>query len=230
MSACLVLLRHAQASFDHDEYDRLSPLGERQAAALAEGWPACWAPPQRCLSGDQRRQRDTAAPLLRRWSGLRLQVDPRLREFDHREIFYRAHPTLRDPAALAAWKALPGDYQARFEAAWTAALARWRDPAWRADYAEPWTAFQARCLSAVGTHLAALAEGESALLVTSSGVIAAVLDACWGAEGAAFVGLQGALFNAGGSELWREPGAGALGRPGQVNACPHLESVLRTRR
>lgn len=34
----LVLVRHGQASFFSDHYDKLSEMGERQARALAEYW------------------------------------------------------------------------------------------------------------------------------------------------------------------------------------------------
>ena len=36
----LYLVRHGQASFGSDDYDRLSPLGQRQSLRLGEHWRA----------------------------------------------------------------------------------------------------------------------------------------------------------------------------------------------
>jgi hypothetical protein len=59
----VLLIRHGQASFGGEDYDVLSPLGERQAelagAALRAQAPAV----KRIVSGTLRRQLDTAAAL-----------------------------------------------------------------------------------------------------------------------------------------------------------------------
>ncbi len=228
MTACLILIRHAQASFDDDNYDRLSVQGERQARSLAGWWRDSGLRARYLLGGGLERHARTAAPLLQACGGV-LVTEPGLREFDHREIFYRQRPDLLDPAALAAWKA-EYDYPGRFELTWRAALARWMDPRHGADYQEAWPAFRSRCLAAVAERLAALDDGEVALAFTSSGPMAVLLQACWGGDDASFVAVQGALFNTGMTECWRDPAARGPGRPGQVNACPHLPPALRTRR
>lgn len=55
----LLVIRHAQASFGSDDYDRLSPLGERQSQAVGAvlrkmGWA-----PDRLVTGTLRRQKET---------------------------------------------------------------------------------------------------------------------------------------------------------------------------
>ncbi|MDE3011418.1 MAG: histidine phosphatase family protein [Pseudomonadota bacterium] len=230
MSARLVLVRHAQASFDADDYDRLTPLGERQARALADWWRDAEAAPRSCWTGGLRRQAQTAAPLLAACPGVPLLECVALREFDHREIFYRQRPDLLPPAALADWKAQP-DYARRFDATWRAALGRWMDPRHAADYTEAWPAFQARCLSGIRQLLGRLAPGETALAFTSSGPLAVVLAACAGPDqGHDFADIQGRLFNTGLTELRADAEGYGRGRLDRVNALPHLDSGLHTLR
>ena len=78
----LYLVRHGQARADDGSYDHdtpLSPLGRRQAEALAEGLAdaslaAVYASPMR-------RARETAEPLARA-TALDVRVDDRLREYE----------------------------------------------------------------------------------------------------------------------------------------------------
>lgn len=57
-------MRHGQASFGADDYDRLSALGEQQAAVLGQHWQALGFVPERAVSGELKRQRDTAQKAL----------------------------------------------------------------------------------------------------------------------------------------------------------------------
>lgn len=230
MSGRLVLVRHAQASFDADDYDRLTPLGGRQAQALADWWRDGQAPPRSCWTGGLRRQAQTAAPLLSFYAGVPLLECAALREFDHSEIFYRQRPDLLPSAALAAWKAQP-DYAQRFDATWRAALERWMDARHAADYAEPWPVFQARCLAGIRELLGRLAADETTLAFTSSGPLAVLLAACAGPEQARdFADIQGSLFNTGLTELRADPEASGPGRLVRANALPHLDTGLQTLR
>ncbi|MCW5983551.1 MAG: histidine phosphatase family protein [Bryobacteraceae bacterium] len=57
----LTLVRHAQASYLSDNYDRLSPLGERQAAVVGEFWARRGIRFDLAFSGPAERQIRTAA-------------------------------------------------------------------------------------------------------------------------------------------------------------------------
>jgi len=56
----LTLVRHGQASLFAEDYDRLSPLGERQAKALGEHWARTRTVFDRIYSGPARRHLRTA--------------------------------------------------------------------------------------------------------------------------------------------------------------------------
>ena len=56
----LVLVRHGQASFFSDDYDRLSEMGERQSRALAEYWLKSGVAFDEVYTGTLVRQKRTA--------------------------------------------------------------------------------------------------------------------------------------------------------------------------
>lgn len=56
----VLLLRHAQASYLEPDYDKLSPIGEKQARALGEYWARQKINFDRVFSGPRVRQMDTA--------------------------------------------------------------------------------------------------------------------------------------------------------------------------
>jgi broad specificity phosphatase PhoE len=63
----IYLIRHGQASFGTTDYDRLSPIGSRQADILADHLHTLGVRFDAVYSGRMQRQRDTAQPLCRRY-------------------------------------------------------------------------------------------------------------------------------------------------------------------
>ncbi len=60
----IYLIRHGQASFGHDDYDRLSPLGRAQSARLGEALRAIGLVPDAIVRGSMRRHAETAGACL----------------------------------------------------------------------------------------------------------------------------------------------------------------------
>jgi len=93
----LYLVRHGQASFGEDDYDRLSPLGHQQAQQLGRYLGARFAREgvqiDTVLMGSLRRHRET-------WEGLAAgagwshqpQVWPELNEYDSEALIAAIHP------------------------------------------------------------------------------------------------------------------------------------------
>jgi broad specificity phosphatase PhoE len=154
----ILLVRHGQASWGAADYDVLSPLGERQAAALG----ACLAgvPVQAVVHGAMRRQRETAEQLVQAagWA-VAPSVDERWDEMDHQGVL-DAHPPEFD-----------GEPDARqFQAWFEKATARWLSGAHDGDYSEPWTAFRERVLAG----FEAFGDGTT-VVVTSAGPVSVVV-------------------------------------------------------
>ena len=79
----LLLVRHGQASYGSEDYDRLSTAGLRQSRVLGAALKAQQVDPARILSGTLRRQQETAAAIAEGAGWVhRVEVEPAWDEFD----------------------------------------------------------------------------------------------------------------------------------------------------
>lgn len=80
----IILIRHGQASFGSDDYDRLSDLGRQQAQWLGQHFAQSELQIDGLVCGDLRRHRETSAGLLTGagW-GFDPMIDARLNEMDY---------------------------------------------------------------------------------------------------------------------------------------------------
>lgn len=187
----LLLVRHAQASFGGPDYDVLSELGHRQTDALHASFEARGLTPTRFTAGAMRRQRDTALPWTR--AGGELSIDARWDEYDSAAVL-KAHgdvdaslERLPDEAPLSS-----RDFQAVLDPA----LERWIAAGAAGGAGESWQAFHDRVNSALEDSAAALGRGETAVVFTSAGAIAACVATVLGLPDAATVPLNRVAVNA----------------------------------
>jgi broad specificity phosphatase PhoE len=206
----ILLARHGQASFGADDYDVLSEKGHAQAAALAAHLGARGIRLDRLLSGALVRQRDTAAPIARA-TGLDVEIDARFDEYDSDGIV-AAHASVTEAPASNK------DFQRILETALAAWIAAGDDVA----AGEPWPVFAARTRDAVRDLAASLSSGQTALVVTSGGVLGAVCAALLGAPDPAFIAINRVMINGGLTKLI--VGAGGVNLL-SVNEHAHLEGA-----
>lgn len=106
----IVMIRHGQASFGTEDYDRLSPLGHQQARWLGEHFAGLGLGFDRIVCGAMRRHRETAAGILEGMGpggpGNDLVVDPRLNEldYDRLETAFCAENGCQPPASAAEFR------------------------------------------------------------------------------------------------------------------------------
>jgi broad specificity phosphatase PhoE len=163
----IYLIRHAQASFGKSDYDRLSPTGEQQSAVLGKALVARGVTSELVVSGSMRRHAQTAA-----LAGFTPEVDKGFDEFDHEEIIIAHKPAYRRRAVMLADLARTGHPGRAFQQMFTAATERW---ALGGDgYTESFTDFCERSEAAVRRTAERLGKGETAVVFTSGGPIAAV--------------------------------------------------------
>jgi broad specificity phosphatase PhoE len=168
----VLLVRHGQASFGGPDYDVLSDTGHRQAAAVADELRARGVRVDRLVCGGLARQRDTAAPLAE-WLGVPAEVDARWDEYRTEDLLeHHSDALVREsrPAGSPAPEISSRDFQAILETA----LLDWigAGPDGPAD--EPYPAFAGRVGAALGELADGLGSGETAVVCTSGGVLAAV--------------------------------------------------------
>lgn len=173
----VLLVRHGQASFGTDDYDRLSPLGEQQAAAV--GRALAHLNPDLVVHGALRRQRETAV-LAVKAAGWDVRVDE-----DHRWDEFE----LTGSAARMASRRADGvrAFQEWYEAATDRWLAGEHEPG-----DEPYAEFTARTAGA----LAAVAEHGTAVVFTSGGPIASLSAGLVDGGAAAYRRLMPVMVNA----------------------------------
>jgi broad specificity phosphatase PhoE len=182
----VLLVRHSQASFGTENYDRLSELGKRQSALLTAALRERAPNLTKVVAGTSERQRHTAELALPA-SPIPLDTDPRLDEYPTDRIL--AHHSPSDTSLEQ-----PGMTSRDFQLVLDAALTDWvkRGPT---TAAEPsWPDFQSRCTAAVTDAAAPLGSGETAALFTSGGVISAVAATLLDSP-AAFPTLNRVLLN-----------------------------------
>lgn len=212
----ILLIRHAQASFGTEDYDILSDTGHEQVAALIDGLRARGVRAGRVVCGNLRRQRDTAAPCADAL-GAELTVDPRWNEYVDRDILTH-HATV--PAGLEQHAGDAPLSSREFQEILNQALLAWIEAGADGPCQETWPAFLARAAGALHDLAAGLGRGETALAVSSGGVIAALSAALMRLPPAALVAFNHVSINASIAKL-------AVGRGGvtliSVNEHGHLE-------
>lgn len=188
----VLLVRHAQASFGAADYDVLSDRGEQQVEALGAVFEERGTRVDRLLSGSLRRQRDSAKPWLA--GGRELEVDPRWDEYDSAGVL-GAHGSV--PASLE--QAPGGDAPAvssrEFQTVLDEALRGWIAAGAEGAAGEDWPAFRSRAVAALDELVATLGSGETAVVVTSGGPIAALCVALLGLPDEAFVAFNRVAIN-----------------------------------
>ncbi|MBN8740863.1 MAG: hypothetical protein BGP24_13980 [Lysobacterales bacterium 69-70] len=220
----LLLIRHAQASFGTDDYDRLSERGLRQADLLAH-WLATQPDLEfsHVVSGAQKRHAQTLQALQIAANAAarplpQAVVDADWNEFDHESLLrgYAARH-LDDPDLLALRS---GVEPARVQALLGRAFQAWADGYLDDVMPETLQAFRDRVHRArdrAETH----AGTGTALVVSSGGVIARCAQALLALDEPATIRHNLSLANSGIVEFVRESGAWQLRRWSHL---PHLDT------
>lgn len=212
----ILLIRHAQASFGAEDYDVLSQRGQAQVHALVSGLQDRGGQATRVVCGNLRRQRDTAEPCARAL-GAEVTVDTRWNEYADRDILSH-HATV--PAGLERHAGDAPLTSREFQEILNDALSAWIDAGAEGQCQETWPAFRARLTDALADVRRGLGKGETALVISSGGAIAAVCAELMGLPGNALIAFNHVSINAAISKL-------AVGRGGvtviSINEHGHLE-------
>lgn len=203
----LIVVRHGQASFLSDDYDRLSELGKAQSYQLGCYWSAQDLRPTAIVVGPRRRHRETAEALLRplREGGMELPEsirDDRLDEFDWDGLMRYANSTLSQvDTHVAAMKAAfdgaaePQAKRRHIQHYMEAVMAKWVAGAFHEEGLETWGEFCSRVETAVRVHTANAPRGSRVVFITSGGVAAVTAGRILGLSAEKTVGLIWTLRN-----------------------------------
>lgn len=222
----LVLVRHGQASFGAESYDKLSDQGVEQVRLLASHWQTLGLQFDELISGSLLRQRETAAeltPLLKNQHG-DVAVDPRFNEYDGDPLI-RLY--LRDFGAeegLASPEDWPIRDRKQFQLVLEAAASKWirgeLTPGSGDTDFESFAAFKQRVHNGIDAVMHQYSGGSCVCLSTSGGVIAMALQRVLDFPDEQVIATNWMLHNSSVTRI--RYGAGRVSLS-QFNSLPHLE-------
>jgi broad specificity phosphatase PhoE len=228
----LYLIRHAQASFLQENYDKLSPLGEQQATMLAEYWAARKLKFDRVATGPCQRQKHTAQLVGRAYQASH-QTFPELQELEEFDE-YQAEAVLKRalPELLATDESI-AKLQAAFQSSSTeteqrkhfqklfeSVIHRWVHAEIAPKDVESWQEFKTRVNSGLKKFLNQGQRGETAAIFTSGGPIAIAMQTSLHLSDASALGVSWMSQNCSWSEFLCGPDRFTLRT---FNSHPHLE-------
>lgn len=206
----LILVRHGQASFGADDYDKLSELGWRQSRWLGEHFAARGAAFDRVVRGSLRRHAETLAGIAEGMGrALEGGEDARLNEYDSHALL-NAH-LKGDPMPK-------GEDRREHFRILREALYAWTEGSLAGAPHEPFAEFRGRVLGALGDLRRGAA--KRVLVVSSGGPISTILADVLGMPLRGVVDLNLQTRNTGITEL--QAGASRI-HCVSFNNVPHLD-------
>lgn len=190
------LVRHGQAAFGSDDYDRLTATGLAQCRQLARHWRAIGRDVDLVYSGTLKRQRESAETFVSAAAeegghALSVRLLPGIEEYDHLGLL----------AAHLGGNPLPGATvdRAEFHRQLSSALKAWAAGELRG--VASYCSFRDRCAAALATLLREIGRGRSAVVFGSAGSLAASMQPALGLPDWDLLRLKLTFFNTGVSSL-----------------------------
>jgi broad specificity phosphatase PhoE len=184
----LYVVRHAQASFLEDNYDKLSALGEAQARLLGEYWAQRNIVFDRTCVGPCVRQQDTLKIVSDACAAAGLEfpaplVLPEFDEYQGEAVLKRGLPQLLESEPRirdlhATFQSATGNaaQRASFQKLFEAVIREWVRGAISLPGVETWLEFCLRVNSGLMKFLSAVGHGERVAIFTSGGPIAVAMQ------------------------------------------------------
>lgn len=175
--ANLLIIRHGQASFGAENYDQLSPLGQRQADLTGEFLHQLGTRFSTAYSGDLSRQRETGERILDQLDEAPdMIVDPRFNEVQTDEQIKIMMPLLveRDARFAELVAAMDTDTKS-FQKIIETVFNYWVSPECDVSGIQSWKDYHGGVVSAFEGAMASAASGTDTAIFTSGGTIATIV-------------------------------------------------------
>jgi broad specificity phosphatase PhoE len=148
----IYLVRHGQASFDSADYDKLSALGQLQAAQLGAWFKARKIRLHGFFSGSMNRHLQTAQAFASTYGVSKEPVQHAgLNEYDHEAILQALIGQFDDSDGFEKQVMNNADPRKAFQQIFEKAIARWVSGEHDADYPESWAMFKTRAMAGLGS-------------------------------------------------------------------------------
>jgi len=202
--ATIYLIRHGQASFGADDYDKLSELGCRQAQVVGEYLRDSAIRFDAVYSGDLLRQRETAQlAIASQPIEVTHQIDPRFNEIQNDEqVKYlipevvKTHPAIQElvDRGLSSSK----DYQKIIDAVFN----YWVSPECNDERIQSWADYSAGTRQALQEVMQSQGAGKTVGVFSSGGTIATIVGQVLGLSGEQTYQFYEPIFNCSVTQLF----------------------------
>jgi len=202
--ATIYLIRHGQASFGADDYDKLSELGCRQASVAGEYLAQCGISFDAIYSGNLLRQRETAQlASASQPEELELRIDPRFNEIENdQQLKYlvpevvKSNPAVQEliERGLSSSK----DYQKVIKAVFN----YWVSPQCADTRVQSWQDYSQGVSQALHDVMVEQGSGKTVGIFTSGGTIATIVAQVLGLTGEQTYRFYEPIFNCSVTQLF----------------------------
>ena len=206
----ITLVRHSQASFGDEDYDKLSELGLAQSGVIGEAFKERGFPTSEELTavvwGGQRRHKETMDGVLKLWpyGGSTLE-EKRFGEFDHMDIIFKGEDGFKPKAKMGIKLLFSKNKDKTIEKTFLKTLSRWVSGDFEEDYKEPFSKFHKRSWEGLVETTEKFKEKKNIFIFTSGGVIASILLKVLNIKKENFIPLVWSLYNGSLTQLTIRP-------------------------
>ena len=195
--ASIYLIRHGQASFGSDNYDRLSELGRRQAQLTGEYLASAGIRFDAAYSGPLERQKDTGELVLAAQEGAPgLIEDPRLEEVRNDEHLEHILPQIMEQRPEIRALVDQGlNSSKRFQKIIEAVFNHWVSPECDLPHIQSWEEYSTGVHDMLAHIVREQGAGRTTAVFTSGGTIAVFVAAILGLPGSATYQFYEPVFN-----------------------------------
>jgi broad specificity phosphatase PhoE len=197
----MYLVRHGQASFGAENYDKLSPKGIEQSRILGQHLIDAGILPDAIYTGTMARQKDTEIKVRERYrqSGREMPAAAMLEgldEFDSTAIMLSQWPGMLQAEPHLA-EHLPRMYESKdsFKRIFEGAMLRWVSGTSESPEVESWKAFSSRVAGAIVRIMKEQDRGKTIFVFTSGGPIAAAMQVALSLSPEAAIRLNWQVIN-----------------------------------
>ncbi|ANF81816.1 histidine phosphatase family protein [Acinetobacter sp. NCu2D-2] len=194
----IYLIRHGQASFGAESYDKLSPNGELQAQLLGRYFDDILKEAPMVVAGSMQRHQQTARLSLDEcFPESDIVTNSAWNEFNHQQVFAQYEPRFNQPELLKADVAQHENPRAYLSKIFAGAIERWTGGEYHHEYEESWPDFKSRVETGLQNLCDELAQTQPryAVVFTSGGVISVAVGKILGLSPEKTFALNWAIAN-----------------------------------
>ncbi|WJG08551.1 histidine phosphatase family protein [Aliiglaciecola sp. LCG003] len=194
----IYLIRHGQANFGQQDYDKLSELGHQQAEILGQSLQPRLGQFDKVVLGSMLRHKQTTQQCLK---GMEQdlaeplwQVDANWNEYNHHDILARFGPEFADAPSIESWVRQQPNPKEAFETLFNKAMARWISGQ-HDDYEESWQEYQLRIKAGLENVIKHADDAKCIAVFSSGGPISVVSQSLLGVDPAKIMQVNWTLVN-----------------------------------